>query len=236
MKISKIFAGMSALAIAASMTIGASAFTVNGKGDDTGDWTNFIGDEFVTGDQFTEAGDYKVTIDFAVKDDTQGWAQINPFFFADGVEDGGWVTMCAKAGDYMVGGVLSEDDVEFDDDDVPNKPYYFQNTDGNLLIKDMECTTMEFTIPENVIKLIQDNNGGFGMNVYNVAINKVDFEPANGASSDPAPTAPATDPAPTDPAPTTPATPAATPTGASAGLALAGLALAGAAVVVSKKK
>ena len=244
MKISKIFAGMSALAIAATMGVSAAAKDYATDGAMPADWGTPVFKDFQKEDgspleyiPLEELEAYKDTgVDVVLKvsklDPAKDYWLIAP------ANANGWDKLYATDNSYITGMKTKEEDED-------EAELYVQQDDGFIVVRE-DATEIKFTLSADGVKYLFDNAGeaedgtkwggllfqDYGVNVSSVTLGGEEAAPADPAPADPAPA----DPAPADPAPTTPATPAATPTGASAGLALAGLALAGAAVVVSKKK
>ena len=161
MKISKIFAGMSAMAIASAMVISANANTIDrcrqtGKEDWKGAFITADGaDDFVNAETFGD-GDCVVTVHF-------NWTESG---LADKVCSfkpafaNGWEALFVHNPDYVSGWAL-KDDLETDDDGVvldengdPAK-YAIQN-DGFFCIYDTSLNEVSFTISADCIADMKD--------------------------------------------------------------------------------
>lgn len=235
MKISKIFAGMSALALAASMSIVASAEVV--KGDSAPEW--FTVEKGAGSVDLAKCGvlpdDVKVVKFTFTIDDSDGF--------------GGGVMLNSSANEW------DQRDPDWywgnpDAEDADKRGLAAEGSDGNY--------TLTFTVPDNYGFGEPEEEGywaqvalqqwwGADMTVTNVEIN-----PGEAPAADPEPEsqdeAPSQDETPSQaPAPDTTPAPSgdgagngnggdAAEAGAAAGIALAGLAVAGAALVATKRK
>ncbi|MBR4555511.1 MAG: NPXTG-anchored protein [Ruminococcus sp.] len=231
MKIRKIFAGMSALAIAASMAVSASAIEINGTPEfvsvnDSGMLTV----DLVAGTNGDPASVKSVKFEFEL-DDSEG--------FGGGImingSEPGWVQVDKGDGNWSW--------CNADAEDAADKGIHAEGSDGKY--------TLVFNIPEDTdwgevaeedywAQVCVQQWWGDTAKVSNVVLDTgaaADPEPAPEPEPEPAP-APEPEPAPApdpEPAPAPAPTPTA-PTGAAAGIALAGVAVAGAALVVTKKR
>ncbi len=168
MKLSKVFAGMSALAIAGMMTITASAnsLTIATPSDKEWDgfakYTNAEGKEdndFFWGGSLTKGSDVTVKVNFEWTDKAKeanytafgpafanGWAKI---FGPDGAAaaPAGWANK-ADLTEAEDGGYVDADG---------NKVDYAWQDDGFLQCYNTELTSIEFTIPSSVVDTMYDN-------------------------------------------------------------------------------
>ncbi len=266
MKLRKIFAGMSALAVAATMAITAAAEEYKGQiliQTDAWSYRNKMQDDTYggAGDAATWDGKFICWVDNVATD----WNEVTddtPVAFEDVKIDKDGTYTAKMTGDLTNNcGSLNILGVSTN---LPrsnkDKEATFEDQDIKISDVSVKVDGKDFTIPGDGKAILDADTPDFINilvgNQWNGALGQFEACPAKSieitftvtgldapASTDPEPSkdpAPTTDPEPSkDPAPSTdpaPATPAATPTGASAGLALAGLALAGAAIVVSKRK
>lgn len=168
MKISKLFAGMSAIALAATMAISASAESVvyENTTDYTPEaWKNAFpgaenGDDYLDARTFTRDQDLKVTVDFkwGIVAETQGYINIGPGY-ANGWKKFGEDLSEIKV-DFPMANALP-DGYSMDGEDVldenGDKCPVFLKKDGFININDTSITSVTFTIPAKTVnKLIDD--------------------------------------------------------------------------------
>lgn len=168
MKISKLFAGMSALALAATMAISASAESVvyENTTDYTPEaWKNAFpgmdeGDDYVDARTFTRDQDLKVTVDFkwGMVAESQGYLNIGPGYA------NGWKKFGEDLSDIKVDFPMANalpDGYSMDGEDVldenGDKCPVFLKKDGFINVNDTSITSVTFTLPAKTVnKLIDD--------------------------------------------------------------------------------
>ncbi len=168
MKLSKVFAGMSALAIAGMMTVTASAnsLTVATPSDKEWDgfakYTNAEGKEdndFIWGGSLTKGSDVTVKVNFewTEKGTSENFTAIGPAFA------NGWAKIfgpdgaaAAPAGWANKADLTEAEDGGYLDADGNKVPYAWQE-DGFLQVYDTTVTSIEFTIPAAQVDKIYDN-------------------------------------------------------------------------------
>ena len=165
MKISKIFAGMSALAIAATMAISASASTSIAVTDgQTEDWAsafakNGEGDDFIDAKSLTKdtALDVKVDFTWTESGTTNGYVLLKPAFA------NGWNAFSKTEG-YVSGltlktattGTADETSHKYVDADGNEYDYVLQD-DGFIVSSLPECNSFEFTLSADCVNALIEN-------------------------------------------------------------------------------
>ena len=165
MKISKIFAGMSALAIAATMAISASASTSIAITDgQTEDWAsafakNGEGDDFIDAKSLTKdtALDVKVDFTWTESGTTNGYVLLKPAFA------NGWNALSKTEG-YVSGltlktattGTADETSHKYVDADGNEYDYVLQD-DGFIVSSLPECNSFEFTLSADCVNALIEN-------------------------------------------------------------------------------
>jgi hypothetical protein len=155
MKISKIFAGMSAMAIAATMAVSASAATdVTTDGKYPGDWStpNFSdGNNYLSYDYLEEYKDTGVTIevDYTLEDGFD-------YYLLAPCNANGWAKLYQADASYITGVDAKEDVIV---DDVASKWACMQN-DGYVILQNVDGSTkFTFTLSGAAIQYLYDNAG-----------------------------------------------------------------------------
>ena len=165
MKISKIFAGMSALAIAATMAISASASTSIAITDgQTEDWAsafakNGEGDDFIDAKSLTKdtALDVKVDFTWTESGTTNGYVLLKPAYA------NGWNAFSKTEG-YVSGltlktattGTADETSHKYVDADGNEYDYVLQD-DGFIVSSLPECNSFEFTLSADCVNALIEN-------------------------------------------------------------------------------
>ena len=167
MKISKIFAGMSALALASAMTITASANSIaptnptESEGKEGWDpvytWEDCIDPNSFSGNDVTVT----VTFEWTDKASSKGGTSFKPFFAAGSCDFLTAEKLTGKSEFIKVprlGVDVFENEESFTgmaDADGNVAPYWMQE-DGFIVIKDDECTSVTFTITADAIAEMKD--------------------------------------------------------------------------------
>lgn len=167
MRLSKVFAGMSALAIAGMMTITASANTLSVATPSDKEWDGFAkytnaegkeDNDFFWGGSLTKGSDVTVKVDFewTEKGTEAGYMAIAPAFA------NGWAKIfgpdgaaAAPAGWANKADLTEAEDGGYVDADGNKVPYAWQE-DGFLQVYDTTVTSIEFTIPAAQVDQMYD--------------------------------------------------------------------------------
>ena len=171
MRLSKVFAGMSALAIAGMMTITASANSLSVATPSDKEWDGFAkytnaegkeDNDFFWGGSFTKGSDVTVKVNFEWSDKAKeanycafGVAYANGWGKLFGPEDKGGIA-AAPAGWANKADLTEAEDGGYVDADG-NKVDYAWQDDGFLQCYNTELTSIEFTIPSSVVDTMYDN-------------------------------------------------------------------------------
>ena len=206
MKISKIFAGMSALAVAATMAITASATEYATDGAMPSDWGTPVFKDFQKDDgtpleyiPLDELEAYKDTgVDVVLK-----VSELDPakdYWLIAPANANGWDKLYAIDNSYITGMKTKEEDED-------EEELYVQQDDGFIVVRE-DATEIKFTLSADGVKYLFDNAGeaddgskwgGLLFQDYGVNVSSVTLGAEEAAPADPAPA----DPAPADPAPST---------------------------------
>jgi len=167
MKISKIFAGMSALALAAAMSITASANSIKPTNENVADgkenwepvygWGDCIDPGAFSGNDVTVT----VTFEWTDKASANGATSFKPYFAAGSCDFITAEKLTGKSEFIKVprlGVDIFENEESFTgmvDADGNEAPYWMQE-DGFIVIKDDECTSVTFTITADAIAEMKD--------------------------------------------------------------------------------
>ena len=195
MKISKIFAGMSALAIAATMAISASASTTIPVTDgQTEDWAsafakNGEGDDFIDAKSLTKdtALDVKVDFTWTETGTAAGYVELKPAFA------NGWNAL-AKTEGYVSGitlksattGAADETSHKYVDAEGNEYDYVLQDNDGFIVCNLPECNSFEFTVSADCVNALIENANkdenafdGLIFQIYGLQVTNVELSQDN---------------------------------------------------------
>ncbi|MDO4945851.1 MAG: hypothetical protein Q4E74_11715, partial [Ruminococcus sp.] len=189
MKISKIFAGMSALAMAATMAVSASAQTLTIDNATVDEWANAFpkvttadgkeADDFIDARSFQKDTELSMTVHFEWTDagKEQGYCAVKPGFA------NGWKAFSTEYPDGVSGLPLKSTLTETDDG---NGGTYYADADGNKVdiaiqdndgfvqIYNSEVTEFTYTISADVVNVMIENasaENGFDGIVFQVGNN-----------------------------------------------------------------
>ena len=161
MRISKIIAGMSAMAIASVMAVTANANSIapTDEAAASKEWiSTFAEGDYVAGSSFDPNSDCEVTVNFEWTDkgSEASFCAFKPAFA------NGWESLFLANPDYISGWPLKNDLETNDEEQLIDEngdlvPYAIQDDDGWFQIYDTSVTSVTFTMSAACLADMQDN-------------------------------------------------------------------------------